>query len=161
MDQKDVKDNAQKAEGAFKKIVGEFREFIARGNVMDMAVGLIVGSAFTAIVTSLVNDIVMPFIGMILAGVNFSSLGVTIPWGNHPFIAFGNFINAVITFLLTALCVFIIVKFINLFHRKKKEEPAVPPEPSKEELLLTEIRDLLKEQKEPSAAAAERMEKKQ
>lgn len=124
-------------------IVGEFREFISKGNVLDMAVGLIVGSAFTAIVTSLVDDIIMPFIGMILAGINFSTLGVTIPWGNHPFIAIGNFLNAVITFLLTALCVFLIVKVMNIFHRKKEEKPAEPPKPSKEEELLTEIRDLL------------------
>ncbi len=117
---------------------------------MDMAVGLIVGSAFTAIVTSLVDDILMPVIGMVLAGINFSSLGVTIPWGNEPFIAFGSFINAVITFLLTALCVFLIVKVMNVFrrNRKKKDEPETPPEPTKEEALLTEIRDLLKAQAE-------------
>lgn len=115
---------------------------------MDMAVGLIVGSAFTAIVTSLVDDILMPVIGMVLAGINFSSLGVTIPWGNEPFIAFGSFINAVITFLLTALCVFLIVKVMNVFRRKKKDEPETPPEPTKEEALLTEIRDLLKAQAE-------------
>ncbi|MCD8219733.1 MAG: large-conductance mechanosensitive channel protein MscL [Ruminococcus sp.] len=123
-------------------MVGEFKEFISKGNVLDMAVGLIVGSAFTAIVTSLVDDILMPFIGMILAGVNFNTLGIQIPWGNEPFIAIGNFLNAVITFLLIALCVFLIVKLMNVFRRKKEEESA-PEEPSKEEQLLTEIRDLL------------------
>ncbi len=142
-----VAKNAKKAGGAMKKVLGEFKEFISRGNVMDMAVGLIVGTAFTAIVNSLVDDVLMPFIGMILAGVNFDSLGVTIPWGNKPFIAFGSFLNAVITFLLTALCVFLIVKVMNLF-RRKKEEPEKPDEPeiSREEALLTEIRDLLRAQ---------------
>ncbi len=129
------------------EIIGEFKEFISKGNVLDMAVGLIVGSAFTAIVTSLVDDIIMPFIGMILAGVNFSTLGITIPWGNHPFIAIGNFLNAIITFLLTALCVFLVVKVMNIFRRKKEDKPAEPPKPSKEEQLLTEIRDLLAAQK--------------
>ena len=116
-------------------ILNEFKEFISKGNVVDMAVGLIVGSAFTAIV-----------IGMILAGINFKSLGIEIPWGNHPFIAIGNFIQNVITFIITAACVFMVVKLMNVF-RKKKEETPEPPKPSKEELLLTEIRDLLKEQK--------------
>ncbi len=74
-----------------KSVVGEFKEFISKGNVLDMAVGLIVGSAFTAIVNSLVDDILMPIIGTVLAGINFSSLGITIPWGNHPFIAIGSF----------------------------------------------------------------------
>lgn len=140
-----------------KGIVAEFKEFIARGNVVDMAVGVIIGGAFTSIVNSLVTDIFTPFLGMILAGINFSDLGVTIPWGNRPYINFGSFIQSIITFLLTAICVFAIVKVINAvrnntFGRKKKEEaPAEPapepvPEPTKEELLLAEIRDLLKEQ---------------
>ena len=127
-------------------ILNEFKEFISKGNVVDMAVGLIVGSAFTAIVTSLVEDIFTPLIGMILAGINFKSLGIEIPWGNHPFIAIGNFIQNVITFVITAACVFMVVKLMNVF-RKKKEETPEPPKPSKEEILLTEIRDLLKEQK--------------
>ena len=121
-------------------IIGEFKKFISRGNVLDMAVGVIVGGAFTAIVNSLVDDMLMPIIGMILAGINFKNLGVTIPWGNEPYINIGNFLQAVITFFLTAFCVFIIVKLINSFH--KKETPK--PKPSKEEELLTEIRDLLK-----------------
>ncbi len=135
---------ADKEKKGIKGILNEFKAFISRGNVLDMAVGVIVGGAFTSIVNSLVDDILMPFIGMILAGVNFRSLGVTIPWGNRPYINIGNFLQAIITFVLTAMCVFMIVKFINLFHKKeepKKEEP----KPSKEELLLTEIRDLLKE----------------
>ncbi len=138
-----------------KGIVAEFKEFIARGNVVDMAVGVIIGGAFTSIVNSLVNDIFTPFLGMILAGVNFDSLGITIPWGNRPYINIGNFIQCIISFLLTAICVFAIVKVINAVRNntlgKKKEEPkpeAPKPEPAptKEELLLAEIRDLLKEQ---------------
>lgn len=121
-------------------IIGEFKKFISRGNVLDMAVGVIVGGAFTAIVNSLVDDMLMPIIGMVLAGINFKDLGVTIPWGNEPYINIGNFLQAVITFFLTAFCVFIIVKVINSFHKKEVQKP----KPSKEEQLLTEIRDLLK-----------------
>ncbi|WP_298483071.1 large-conductance mechanosensitive channel protein MscL [uncultured Ruminococcus sp.] len=142
MENKNVEEGLKKAGGGLKSVIGEFKEFISKGNVLDMAVGLIVGSAFTAIVTSLVDDILMPFIGTVLAGINFSTLGITIPWGNHPFIAIGNFLNAVITFLLTALCVFIIVKVMNMFRKKEEKKPE-PPKPSKEEVLLTEIRDLL------------------
>ena len=90
----------------------------------------------------------MPFIGMILAGVNFRNLGVTIPWGNRPYINIGNFLQAIITFILTAMCVFFIVKLMNIFHKKeepKKESEKEEPKPSNEELLLMEIRDLLKE----------------
>ena len=159
MKQENFKDTAKNAGGKFKSVINEFKEFISKGNVLDMAVGLIIGSAFTAIVTSLVDDILMPFIGMILAGIDFSSLGVTIPWGNHPFIAFGSFINAIITFLLTALCVFLIVKVMNGLRRKKKDESETPPEPTKEEQLLTEIRDLLKAQTGVSPEAARAIQK--
>ena len=124
-------------------LLGEFKEFIAKGNVIDLAVGLIIGSAFTAIVTSLVEDIFTPLLGMVLAGINFNNLGVEIPWGNHPFINFGAFFQAVITFLLTAVVVFLLVKLISVFRKKKEEAPKGP---SAEEKLLTEIRDLLKEQ---------------
>ena len=148
MDQKKTKDALHKTAGGVKGVLGEFKEFISKGNVLDMAVGLIIGSAFTAIVTSLVDDILMPFIGMILAGVNFNSLGVTSPWGNKPFLAIGSFLNAVITFLLTAVCVFILVKVMNAFRRKKEDKPKEPPKPTKEEELLAEIRDLLKAQQE-------------
>ena len=139
------------AKGAAKSAGGffqEFKAFISRGNVLDMAVGVIVGGAFTTIVNSLVDDILMPFIGTILVGINFKDLGVTIPWGNNPYINFGSFIQNIITFLLTALCLFIIIKIIGMFQRKKEETPPEPPKPTNEELLLTEIRDLLKEQKE-------------
>lgn len=144
---KSIKDTAkEKAVSAGKNAGGllkEFKQFISRGNVLDMAVGVIIGGAFTSIVNSLVADIFTPVIGTLLVGVNFNNLGVTIPWGDQPYINFGSFIQNVITFLLTALCLFIIIKFINSF---KKKEAAAPPKPTKDQELLTEIRDLLKEQ---------------
>ncbi len=127
-------------------LLGEFKAFISRGNVLDMAVGVIIGGAFTAIVNSLVADIFTPVIGMLLVGVNFSNLGVTIPWGNQPYINFGSFIQNIITFLLTALCLFIIIKTINSFKRKEEAKPAEPPKPTTDQVLLTEIRDLLRAQ---------------
>ncbi len=134
----------EKKTNAVGGIFKEFKQFISRGNVLDMAVGVIIGGAFTAIVNSLVADIFTPIIGMLLAGVNFNDLGVTIPFGNHPYINFGSFIQNVITFLLTAVCLFIIIKAINAFKKKEEAKPAEPPKPTKEEELLTEIRDLLK-----------------
>lgn len=149
----------EKKPGAFKRISNEFKTFISRGNVMDMAVGVIIGGAFTAIVNSLVNDILMPFISTIMAGINLQALVITIPWSffdmPHVQIGIGNFFQAIITFFLTALCVFMIVKIINTIKdrakKKEEEKPAAPPAPSKEELLLTEIRDLLKAQAENSS----------
>lgn len=125
-----------------KGFFGEFKEFIARGNVMDMAVGIIVGSAFTAIVTSLVGDIFTPIIGLIMGGINFTGMAITI---GEASICFGNFIQAIINFLLTAFVVFCMVKIVNKMHRKKEEAPAPAPEPKPDPTveLLTEIRDLL------------------
>ena len=125
-----------------KGLLKEFKAFISKGNVIDLAVGVIIGAAFGAIINSLVDDMIMPFVGMILAGVNFNDFGITIPWGNHPYINFGSFIQAVIVFLITALCVFALIKVIGIFYKKEKKDP----EPTKEEKLLMEIRDLLKEQ---------------
>jgi len=141
------KENIKEAVKKKSGIIGEFKKFIARGNVIDMAVGVIVGSAFTAIVNSLVTDIITPLLGTVLAGINFENLKITIPWGGQPVITVGIFINAVINFLLTAVCVFILVKAINALT-KKKETPPAPPKPSEEVLLLREIRDLLKEQQD-------------
>ncbi len=124
-----------------KKFFGEFKEFISKGNVMTMAVGIIIGSTFTAIVTSLVNDIITPLVGMIIGGVNFSGICVTV---GSASIMFGTFIQAVINFILTAFILFLVVKAFNRFQKKKEEEPAKAPEPSAEEKLLTEIRDLLR-----------------
>ncbi|MDI9546578.1 MAG: large-conductance mechanosensitive channel protein MscL [Chloroflexota bacterium] len=123
----------------------EFRDFISRGNVLDLAVAVVMGTAFTAIVNSLVNDVIMPIIGMIIGGVDFTSLSITI---GEAQILYGSFIQAVINFLLIAFVVFLLVKAINEAQRRmagpKVEEKAAPPEPSAEEKLLMEIRDLLK-----------------
>ena len=127
-----------------KKFVNEFKQFISRGNVMDMAVGVIIGGAFSAITTSLINDIIMPILGIFTGSISFAALSVTI---NRAEIAYGNFIQAVLNFLVMALVVFCMIKALNRFHRKKEtpaESPA-PPKPSNEEKLLAEIRDLLKE----------------
>ena len=126
---------------------GEFKQFIARGNVMDMAVGVIIGGAFSAITTSLINDIIMPLLGILTGSISFAELSVTV---GGAVITYGNFVQAVLNFLVMALVVFCLVKAMNSFHKKKEEAPAEPapqPEPSAEEKLLAEIRDLLKEQK--------------
>lgn len=128
-----------------KKFFKEFKEFITKGNVMTMAVGIIIGSAFTAITTSLVNDIFTPLLGVLIGGINFSGICVTI---GDAQIMFGTFIQAVINFLLTAFVLFLMIKAFNKLQRKKEEAPKKAPEPSAEEKLLTEIRDLLKAQQE-------------
>ena len=129
-----------------KSFIAEFKAFIARGNVMDMAVGVIVGGAFKTIADSLTNDILMPLLGILVNRVSFAELTLTVGGAQ---IACGNFIQAILNFLITAFAIFCLVKAINRFHRKKEEAPApapaAPPEPSSEEKLLMEIRDLLKE----------------
>lgn len=142
-------------------LLKEFKEFAMRGNVVDMAVGVIVGGAFGKIVTSLVNDIIMPGIGVITGGANFTEFkyvlqpeqvdGVTKEVITPEVaITWGSFVQTVFDFLIIAFCIFIAIKVMNKFIRNKKEEeaqaPATPPEPTKEEVLLTEIRDLLKQQ---------------
>jgi len=135
----------------------EFREFISRGNVIDLAVGIIIGSAFTAIVKSLVNDVVMPPVGLLLAGVDFSSLFVPLDGKTYDSLAaaseagaatlnYGLFINAVISFLIVAFVVFLVVRSINKMKRQQEEEPEKAPPPPRNEILLEEIRDLLKAQ---------------
>ena len=146
-----------------KKIAGvikEFRDFAMRGNVIDLAVGVIIGGAFGKITTSLVNDVLMPFIGMFLGGVDFTQLSIRLPdffgTGKVNYMKIGMLISTIIDFLIIAFVVFIMVKAINklksLQDKKNAEsaEPAEPekaPEPSAEEKLLTEIRDLLKEKR--------------
>ena len=124
--------------------LSEFKTFIARGNVLDLAVGVIIGGAFSAITNSLVNDIINPILG-IFAGGNeaLSALSFQLPGGGA--LMLGSFINAVLNFLIMAFAVFCLVKAVNSLHRKKEESPPPPPQPSREEVLLTEIRDLLKE----------------
>lgn len=131
----------------------EFRAFIARGNVIDLAVGIVVGAAFTAVVNSLVKDIIMPPIGRITGGVDFSNLFVNLSGGHYTSLAaaqqagaatvnFGVFINSIINFLIISFAIFIVVKQVNRFHKKEAPPPAPPP---KTEILLEEIRDLLKQ----------------
>lgn len=130
--------------------IREFKQFAMKGNVMDMAVGVIIGGAFGKIVSSIVSDIIMPPIGWIIGGVDFSDLKITLPAnplaGETVTINYGMFLQNVINFLIIALCIFILIKGINKLARKKEETTAAPepPAPSKEEILLTEIRDLLK-----------------
>ena len=135
--------------------ISEFKEFAVKGNAVDMAVGVIIGGAFGKIVTSIVNDIIMPPIGWLIGGVKFTDLKCTLPQIDlgveklEPVtINYGNFIQTAFDFIIIAFCVFLLVKGINKLAKKKKAEevkPAAPPAPSKEELLLTEIRDLLKQ----------------
>ena len=135
--------------------LAEFKQFIARGNVMDMAVGVIIGGAFGKISTSLVNDIIMPVISMLTGGIDFSDWKLVLKQavienGEEVTAAvsinYGSFLSTVLDFLIIALAVFCLIKALNKFHRKKEEAPPAPPEPSAEEKLLTQIRDLLKEQ---------------
>lgn len=122
----------------------EFRDFISRGNVIDLAVAVILGAAFIAIVNSMVNDIIMPIIGVILGGVDFTTLAITVGAAK---ITYGNFIQAIINFLIIAWIVFLIVRAINSASKKKEAAPAAPPAPTADVVLLTEIRDLLQQQK--------------
>ena len=129
-----------------KKHIGGFREFIAKGNVIDLAVGVIIGGAFGKIVSSIVNDILMPLIGIVLGGIDFTSLSVKI---GDAVITYGNFIQNVIDFLIIALCVYIMVSAINKVTNKlkKEEEKKEEAKKSEEVALLEEIRDLLKKNK--------------
>ena len=137
----------------------EFREFAIKGNVVDMAVGIIIGAAFGTIVQSLVNDVIMPPIGLVLGNVDFSNLFFVLKEGtpSGPYLAlsdaqtagavtinYGLFINTVISFLIVAFAVFVLVKNINRLKRQQEEASSAPPEPSNEEKLLTEIRDILR-----------------
>lgn len=137
-------------------ILQEFKAFISRGNVIDMAVGIIVGAAFTAIVTSLVQDIITPPLGLILGGLDFSNLFWSLN-GTHyttleeatkagaPILAYGSFLNAVIKFLIVSFVIFMLVRLINKLKKEQAaEDAATPPAPNKSEVLLEEIRDLLK-----------------
>lgn len=126
-----------------KKIVGEFKQFIERGNVVDLAVGVVIGSAFSKIVTSVVNDLLMPLIGIIIGGLDFSNLSLTI---GESQIMYGSFINNVIDFFIIAVCVFLLVKFINKLTKKKEVKEEAPEEVKKsnEEVLLEEILKELK-----------------
>lgn len=126
----------------------EFRDFAMRGNVVDMAVGIIIGAAFGKIVSSFVNDVLMPPLGLALGGVDFSDLVVTLKQASEGAAAvtlnYGSFIQTVVDFLIIAFAIFMMVKAMNTLKKKEEEKPAAPPAPSAEQSLLTEIRDLLK-----------------
>ena len=135
-----------------KKLLKEFKEFAVRGNVIDMAVGVIVGGAFSKIVSSLVADVIMPALSLLTGQVSLSDLKFTLEAtaGGDPIVlSYGVFLQTVLDFLLIAISVFMVIKLINRFRRKKEETPAEPPKPTNEEVLLTEIRDLLKESRIP------------
>jgi large conductance mechanosensitive channel len=133
------------------KFVQEFKQFAMKGNVVDMAVGIIIGAAFGKIITSLVNDVIMPPIGLLIGGVDFTDLKCTLKGAsvddagnviNAVTLNWGNFVQTALDFLIVAFAIFLLIKAVN--RLKKKEEPAAPPQPTKEENLLSEIRDLLK-----------------
>lgn len=130
-----------------KKLFQEFKEFAFKGNVIDMAIGVIIGGAFSTIVSSLVDDILMPLLGIVTGGTDFSALSVKL--GEENFLKYGSFLNSVINFLLIAVCIFAMLKVITSvskkMHRQKEKEAAAAPAGPTQEQLLTEIRDLLKE----------------
>lgn len=136
-----------------KKFINEFKEFISRGNVMDMAVGIVIGTAFTKIINSIVSDIIMPIIGTITGRINLSTLKLIITPASEGVeelaIKYGNFLQAVVDFVIIAFAIFCAIKVINSIRNKlekkqEEEKKTEPPKPSNEEVLLTEIRDLLK-----------------
>ena len=132
-------------------VLQEFKEFAIKGNAVDMSVGIIIGAAFGKIVSSLVADVVMPPIGVLVGGVDFTNLAITIKEasGDAPavMLKYGSFLQTVVDFTIIAFAIFLVIKLINQLKKKQVEAPAPAPEPTKEELLLTEIRDLLKERK--------------
>ena len=129
-------------------MVKEFKEFIMRGNVIDLAVGIVIGAAFGKVVSSLVADIIMPPLGLLIGGVNFTELkvvlGPPLSGGEPVTLNYGNFIQVLFDFVIVAFAIFRVVKMVNRLKRKQAEAPAVPPAPTKDQVLLTEIRDLLK-----------------
>lgn len=130
------------------KLINEFKAFAMRGNVVDMAVGIIIGAAFGKIVSSFVNDVIMPPIGLLVGGIDFSDLSITLKAATDAapavILKYGAFINTVIDFIIIAWAIFMVIKAMNSLKKKEEEKPAAPPKPNDEVLLLTEIRDLLK-----------------
>jgi large conductance mechanosensitive channel len=120
-------------------MLSEFRQFLLRGNVIDLAVAVVIGVAFTGIVNSLINDVIMPVIGLLIGGINFADLSLT---AGSAVIAYGNFLQAIVNFLVIGLVLFLVVRAVNRLHKRQEAAPAEPPA---QEKLLTEIRDLLRE----------------
>jgi large conductance mechanosensitive channel len=133
------------------KVLTELKEFSIRGNVVDMAIGIIIGSAFSRIVSSLVNDIILPPIGVLISGVNFTRMSITIQKATEEMqavvIGYGKFIQAVVDFVIITFVIFFVIKAVNSLRRKEEVQKNVPAAPSPQVVLLTEIRDLLKEGK--------------
>ncbi len=129
-------------------VIKEFKEFAVKGNMIDLAVGIIIGAAFGKIVSSLVADVIMPPLGLLVGGIDFSNLAVLLKEGATPdqavYLRYGKFIQAILDFLIVAAAIFLMVKGINRLKRSKEEAPAAPPPPPAEVALLTEIRDILK-----------------
>ncbi len=129
-------------------MIQEFREFAVKGNMVDMAVGIIIGGAFGQIITSLVNDVIMPPLGLLIGGVDFADLAVTLKaagdGADAVLLRYGAFINTAINFLIIAFAIFMVIKAMNRLKRKEEAAPAEPPVPPREQVLLEEIRDLLK-----------------
>jgi large conductance mechanosensitive channel len=130
------------------KILQEFKQFAMRGNVLDMAIGIIIGAAFGKIVSSFVADVIMPPIGILLGGVDFSNLSLTLKQGSEGvapvLLKYGMFINTIIDFVIIAFAIFMVIKAINSMKKKEEEKPAAPPAPTKSEILLEEIRNELR-----------------
>lgn len=130
------------------KLINEFKSFAMRGNVVDMAVGIIIGAAFGKIVSSFVNDVIMPPIGLLVGGIDFSNLVLTLKAATESapavVLKYGAFINTVIDFVIIAWAIFMVIKAMNTLKKKEEAKPAAPPKPSDEVVLLAEIRDLLK-----------------
>ncbi len=129
----------------------EFKEFAMKGNVVDMAVGIIIGAAFGKIISSVVSDVIMPPIGLAIGGVDFSKLAVTLKQASGDtaavVISYGKFIQTVVDFTIVAFAIFMLIKALNTLKRKQEEAVQPPPAPSKEQVLLAEIRDILKEKR--------------
>lgn len=136
-------------------MIKEFKKFIARGNVMDLAVGVIIGGAFGKIVTSIVDDILMPIIGVIIGGIDFTGLSIKI---GEAQITYGNFIQNVIDFLIVAFCIFILIKIVNKITHKEEEKKEEAPTKPDDILLLEEIRDLLKEKNNKNSVEEKELE---
>ena len=155
MEKKEILKKAKEKSGGFAK---EFGDFIKKGNVVDMAVGVVIGSAFGAIVTSLVNDIIMPLISLLTGGLDFSNWFLALDGNKYATLEeatnagaatlnYGNLISVILNFIIVAFCIFLVVKAMNNMKRKEEEKPAEPPAKSDEVKLLEEIRDLMKKQK--------------
>lgn len=142
---KNLKKLKEKSSGFF----GEFKKFISRGNVIDLAIGVIIGNAFSKIVTSLTNNILMPLVGVLVGGFDFNGLSVNIKvWGREVYLKYGEFIQNTVDFLITAFCIFMVIKILNtIFAKKEEKKEEAKPVKSDEVVLLEEIRDLLKKQK--------------